>query len=88
MAQGNGRDFLRRRGPRYGALEDGTVAAGDRARVRQGHSSIRCLVSRHGGIVPAVRWRSLLALNRDLNEIVSQIGGHAFPALCRGLVWG
>jgi hypothetical protein len=41
-----------------------------------------------GGFVPAVRWRSLLALNRDLNEIVSQIGGHAFPALCRGLVWG
>ena len=26
------------------------------------HSSIRCLVARHGGIVPAVRLRSLLAL--------------------------
>ena len=25
------------------------------------HSSIRCLVSRHGGIVPAVRRRALLA---------------------------
>ena len=27
------------------------------------HSSIRCLVSRHGGIVPVVRRRSLLALH-------------------------
>ncbi|MGC2357775.1 MAG: IS30 family transposase, partial [Candidatus Acidiferrum sp.] len=26
------------------------------------HSSIRCLLLRHGGIVPAVRRRSLLAL--------------------------
>ena len=26
------------------------------------HSSIRCLVSRHGGIAPAVRRRALLAL--------------------------
>ncbi len=28
------------------------------------HSSIRCVVSRHGGFVPAVRRRSLLALTR------------------------
>jgi len=34
------------------------------------HSSIRCLVSRHGGIVPAVRRRSPLALTlRERKEI-------------------
>jgi IS30 family transposase len=34
------------------------------------HSSIRCLVSRHGGFVPAVRRRSLLALTlRERQEI-------------------
>lgn len=34
------------------------------------HSSIRCLVSRHGGFVPAVRRRSLLALTqRERKEI-------------------
>jgi len=34
------------------------------------HSSIRCLVSRHGGFVPAVRRRSLLALTlREPEEI-------------------
>jgi IS30 family transposase len=34
------------------------------------HSSIRCLVSRHGGIAPAVRRRALLALTlRERKEI-------------------
>jgi hypothetical protein len=28
------------------------------------HSSIRCLVARHGGIAPAIRRRALLALGR------------------------
>ncbi len=32
------------------------------------HSSIRCLVSRHGGFVPAVRQRSLLALTLHERE--------------------
>jgi hypothetical protein len=35
------------------------------------HSSIRCLVSRHGGFVPAVRRRSLLALTlRDARRFL------------------
>ena len=39
------------------------------------HSSIRCLVSRYGGIVPAVRRRSLLALTlREREEIFSRAG--------------
>jgi IS30 family transposase len=36
------------------------------------HSSIRCLVSRHGGIVPAVRRRSLLALTLCEREEISR----------------
>lgn len=36
------------------------------------HSSIRCLVSRHGGIVPAVRRRSLLALTQHEREDISR----------------
>ena len=32
------------------------------------HSSIRCLVSRHGGIAPAIRRRSLLALTQRERE--------------------
>jgi len=32
------------------------------------HSSIRCLVSRHGGIAPAVRRRALLALTLPERE--------------------
>src|ERR1700687_6319964 len=39
------------------------------------HSSIRCLVSRHGGFVPAVRQRSLLALTlREREEISRGLG--------------
>src|SRR6202171_2227871 len=36
------------------------------------HSSIRCLVSRHGGIAPAVRRRSLLALTLREREEISR----------------
>src|SRR5437763_7616454 len=36
------------------------------------HSSIRCLVSRHGGIAPAVRRRSLLALTQREREEISR----------------
>ena len=36
------------------------------------HSSIRCLVSRHGGFVPAVRRRSLLALTQREREEISR----------------
>src|SRR6202048_4141021 len=36
------------------------------------HSSIRCLVSRYGGIVPAVRRRSLLALTLREREEISR----------------
>ena len=36
------------------------------------HSSIRCLVSRHGGFVPAVRRRSLLALTQRESEEISR----------------
>jgi hypothetical protein len=36
------------------------------------HSSIRCLVSRHGGIAPAIRRRSLLALTQREREEISR----------------
>src|SRR4029077_1876510 len=36
------------------------------------HSSIRCLVSRHGGIVPAGRRRALLALTLREREEISR----------------
>src|ERR1700674_6055677 len=36
------------------------------------HNSIRCVVSRHGGIVPAVRRRSLLALTLREREEISR----------------
>jgi hypothetical protein len=36
------------------------------------HSSIRCLVSRYGGIAPAVRRRSLLALTLREREEISR----------------
>ena len=36
------------------------------------HSSIRCLVSRHGGFIPAVRRRSLLALTLREREEISR----------------
>ena len=36
------------------------------------HSSIRCLVSRYGGFVPAVRRRSLLALTQREREEISR----------------
>src|SRR6266481_5071696 len=36
------------------------------------HTSIRCLVSRYGGIVPAVRRRSLLALTLREREEISR----------------
>jgi len=36
------------------------------------HSSIRCLVARHGGIVPAVRRRSVLALTAVEREDISR----------------
>ena len=38
------------------------------------HSSIRCLVSRHGGIAPAVRRRALLALTLREREEISAAG--------------
>jgi Helix-turn-helix domain len=36
------------------------------------HNSIRCVVSRHGGIVPAVRRRALLALTLREREEISR----------------
>ena len=36
------------------------------------HSSIRCLLSRHGGIAPAARRRSLLALTQREREDISR----------------
>jgi DNA-binding NarL/FixJ family response regulator len=38
----------------------------------QSHSSIRCVVSLHGGFVPAVRRRSLLALTLSEREDISR----------------
>jgi hypothetical protein len=41
----------------------------------KGHSSIRCLVSHHGGFVPAVRRRSLLALTLTEREEINAASG-------------
>jgi IS30 family transposase len=51
------------------------------------HSSIRCLVSRHGGFVPAVRRRSLLALPlREREEISRGIAsGSSLREIAKGL---
>jgi IS30 family transposase len=47
------------------------------------HSSIRCVVSRHGGFVPAVRQRSLLALTLTEREEISR--GIASGSSIRGI---
>ncbi len=51
------------------------------------HSSIRCLVSRYGGFVPAVRRRSLLALTLREREEISRgiVSGSSIRAIAKGL---
>jgi len=51
------------------------------------HSSIRCLVSRHGGIAPAIRRRSLLALTLREREEISRgtASGSSIPGIAKGL---
>jgi IS30 family transposase len=51
------------------------------------HSSIRCLVSRYGGFVPAVRRRSLLALTLREREEISRgiVSGSSLRAIAKGL---
>ena len=51
------------------------------------HSSIRCLVSRHGGIAPAVRRRALLALTLREREEISRgvVSGSSIRAIAKGL---
>jgi IS30 family transposase len=51
------------------------------------HSSIRCLVSRYGGFVPAVRRRSLLALTQREREEISRgiVSGSSIRAIAKGL---
>jgi len=51
------------------------------------HSSIRCLVSRHGGFVPAVRRRALLALTLREREEISRgiVSGSSIRAIAKGL---
>jgi len=51
------------------------------------HSSIRCLVSRYGGFVPAVRRRSLLALTLREREELSRgiVSGSSLRAIAKGL---
>jgi IS30 family transposase len=51
------------------------------------HSSIRCLVSRNGGFVPAVRRRSLLALTLREREEISRgiVSGSSIRAIAKGL---
>ena len=39
------------------------------------HSSIRCLVSRHGGIAPAVRRRALLVRGRASQRLICRLLG-------------
>jgi hypothetical protein len=47
-------------------------------------SSIHCVVSLHGGFVPAVRRRSLLALTLPEREDISQTPSHG-ERICRAL---
>jgi len=51
------------------------------------HSSIRCLVSRYGGFVPAVRRRSLLALTLREREEISRglASGSSIREIAKGL---
>jgi hypothetical protein len=51
------------------------------------HSSIRCLVSHHGGFVPAVRRRSLLALTLSEREEISRgiASGSSIREIAKGL---
>jgi hypothetical protein len=51
------------------------------------HSSIRCLVSRHGGFVPAVRRRSLRALTLAEREDISRgiASGSSIRDIAKGL---
>ena len=51
------------------------------------HSSIRCLVSRYGGFVPAVRRRSLLALTLREREEISRglVSGSSIRTIAKGL---
>src|ERR1700747_616393 len=51
------------------------------------HSSIRCLVSRYGGFVPAVRRRSLLALTLREREEISRglASGSSIRAIAKRL---
>ena len=51
------------------------------------HSSIRCLVSRYGGFVPAVRRRSLLAFTLREREEISRgiVSGSSIRAIAKGL---
>jgi IS30 family transposase len=51
------------------------------------HSSIRCLVSRYGGIAPAVRRRALLALTLREREEISRglASGSSIRAIAKGL---
>jgi DNA-binding CsgD family transcriptional regulator len=51
------------------------------------HSSIRCLVSHHGGFVPAVRRRSLLALTQRERKEISRglVSGSSIREIARCL---
>ena len=51
------------------------------------HSSIRCLVSRYGGIAPEVRRRALLALTLREREEISRglASGSSIRAIAKGL---
>src|SRR5258708_4841046 len=51
------------------------------------HSSIRCLVSRYGGFVPAVRRRSLLALTLREREEISRglASGSSIREIAKGM---
>jgi len=53
------------------------------------HTSIHCLLSHHGGIVPAVRRRSLLVLTAAEREDISRGLETVFPPRCaaKNLDW-
>jgi Helix-turn-helix domain len=67
-------------------LESGRVVAIGRALDRP-HTSIHCLLAHHGGIVPALRRRGLLALTLTEREEISRgmASGSSIRDIARGL---
>ena len=80
--------FLRRSGPRCGAVgKRGSRCIEIGRAFGKPHTSIHCLLSHHGGIVPPVRRRSLLVLTAVEREDISRglASGSSIRDIAKGL---